>query len=200
MPQLLNNYYATTYEEIVNYSPDYYTEVKEMQAVYKAEGDTLDGVKDGIEKVFDNCFIDTMDEATIAKMEGFLHIHMRGRRTLEERRKLVKSYFVGAGKMSSSLLSDIISTYTRSKSECEFIPCDVQGNNKLYIDTKRGEEASFYASDIIELIRAKLPAHIPFQFNVVYENECTIQNEIVFGYPVIANCGELLCGQGVNDL
>lgn len=200
MPQLLNDYYATTYEEIVNYSPDYYAEVKEMQAVYKAEGDTIDDVKDGIEKVFDNCFIDTMDEATIAEMERFLHIHMHGERSLDDRRRLVKSYFVGAGKMSESLLSDIIGTYTGTKSECDLRPFDAQGNNALFIDTKRGEEASFYASDIMELIRAKLPAHIAYQFNVVYENEVQISNEIVFGYPVTANCGNILCGQGVNDL
>lgn len=199
MPQLLNND-LTTYEEIVNCSPGYYTEVTEMQAVYKAEGDALDDVKEGIEKVFDDCFIDTMDEATVTKMEGFLHIHMHGQKTLEERRKLVKSYFVGAGKMSASLLSDIISTYTGASSSCEFKSCDAQGNNKLYIDTERGEETSFYASDIMELVRAKLPAHIAYQFDVVYHNSCVVQNEIIFGYPVIPNCGILNCGQEVTDL
>lgn len=200
MPQLLNNYYDTTYEEIVNYSPDYYTEVKEMQAVYKAEGDLLDDIKDGIEKVFGDCFIDSADEATIAKLERFLNIHMHGERSLDDRRRLVKSYFVGAGKMSASLLSDMIGTYTGAKSQCRFEPCDIQGNNALYIDTERGAETSLYASDIMELIRAKLPAHIAYQFNVVYENEVQISNEIVFGYPVTANCGELLCGQEVNGL
>jgi len=200
MPQLLNYYYDTTYEEIVVFSPDYYTEVKEIQAVYKTEGDLIDDVKAGIEKVFGNCYIDTMDEATIAMLEVFLHIHLHGQRTLEERRKLVKSYFVGAGKMSASLLSDIIGTYTGSKSKCEFKSCDAQGNNKLYIDTERGSETSFYASDIMELIGAKLPAHIAYQFDVVYENKCTVQNEIIFGYPVIPNCGILNCGQEVTDL
>ena len=197
---LFNDYYSSTYEEIVNYSPDYYTEVKEMQAVYKAEGDLIDDVKDGIEKVFGNCFIDTADEATIAKMEAFLHIHMHGERSLEDRRRLVKSYYVGAGKISASLLSDIIGTYTGAESICKFEPCDIQGNNALYIDSERGTETSFYASDIMELIRAKLPAHIPFELSVMYENEVQVSNEIVFGYPTIAGCGELLCGQGVNDL
>jgi len=200
MPQLLNNYYDTTYEEIVNYVPDYYTEVKEMQAVYKAEGDLLDDIKDGIEKVFGDCFIDSADEATIAKLEQFLNIHMHGERSLDDRRRLVKSYYVGAGKMSASLLSDMIGTYTGAKSQCRFEPCDIQGNNALYIDTERGAETSLYASDIMALVRAKLPAHIAYQLNVVYENECTVQNEIVFGYPMIANCGILNCGQGVNDL
>jgi len=200
MPQLLNNYYDTTYEEIVNYVPDYYTEVKEMQAVYKAEGDLLNDIKDGIEKVFGDCFIDSADEATVAKLEQFLNIHMHEERSLEDRRRLVKSYFVGAGKMSASLLSDIIGTYTGAKSQCRFEPCDIEGNNALYIDTERGAETNFYASDIMELIRAKLPAHIPFEFDVVYENEVQVSNEIVFGYPMIATCGELLCGQEVTAL
>lgn len=197
---LFDDYYDSTYDELVTYYPTFYNEVKEMQAVLKAEGDLIDGVKDGIETVFGDCFIDSADEATIAKLETFLHIHMHGERSLDDRRRLVKSYFVGSGKLSASLLSDIIGTYTGAKSQCRFEPCDTQGNNCLYIDSERGTETSFYASDIMELIRAKLPAHIAYQFNVVYENELQINNEIVFGYPTIAGCGELLCGQGVNDL
>jgi len=197
---IFNDYYDCTYDELVTYYPTFYNEVKEMQAVLKAEGNLIDDVKSGIETVFGNCFIDSADEKTIAKLETFLHIHMHGERSLDDRRRLVKSYFVGSGKLSASLLSDIIGTYTGAASKCRFEPCDIEGNNALYIDTERGAETNFYASDIMELIRAKLPAHIPFEFDVVYENEVQISNEIVFGYPVTANCGELLCGQGVNDL
>lgn len=195
-----NDYYASTYDELVTFYPMFYKEVKEMQAVLKAEGDLIDDLKDGVERVFGDCFIDTADEATIAKLETFLHIHMRSGRTLDDRRRLVKSYFVGSGKLSASLLSDIIETYTGSTSESKFEPCDLAGDNALYIDTERGEESSFFASDIMELIRAKLPAHIPFEFNVVYRNEVTVSNEIIFGYPVVVSCGEHLCGQGVTDL
>lgn len=197
---IFNDYYASSYDELKTYYPTFYTEVKEMQAVLKAEGDLIDDVKSGIETVFGDCFIDSADEKTIAKLETFLHIHMHGERSLDDRRRLVKSYFVGSGKLSASLLSDIIGTYTGAKSQCRFEPCDIQGNNALFIDTERGAETSFYASDIMELIRAKLPAHISFQFNVVYESKVQISNEIIFGYPVTANCGNILCGQGVNDL
>lgn len=195
-----DDYYASSYDELKTYYPTYYNDVTEMQAILKAQGDMLDDVKNGIEQLFGDCFIDTADEATIAKLETFLHIHIRTGRTLEERRRLVKSYFVGSGKMSASLLSDIIGTYTGAESQCRYEPCDIMGNNALYIDTERGTESSFYASDIMELIRAKLPAHIPFEFDVVYRNETEISNEIVFGYPVIANCGQHLCGQGVTEL
>jgi hypothetical protein len=197
---IFNDYYDCTYDELVTYYPTFYNEVKEMQAVLKAEGDLIDDVKSGIETVFGDCFIDSADEKTIAKLETFLHIHMHGERSLDDRRRLVKSYFVGSGKLSASLLSDIIGTYTGAKSQCRFEPCDIEGNNALYIDTERGAESNFYASDIMALVRAKLPAHIAYQLNVVYENECTVQNEIVFGYPVVANCGQHLCGQGVTEL
>ena len=197
---IFDDYYDSTYDELVTYYPTFYNEVKEMQAVLKAEGDLIDDVKSGIETVFGDCFIDSADEATIAKLETFLHIHMHGERSLDDRRRLVKSYFVGSGKLSASLLSDIIGTYTGANSQFRFEPCDIEGNNCLYIDSERGAETNFYASDIMELLRAKLPAHIAYQFNVVYENEVQVSNEIVFGYPTIAGCGELLCGQEVTAL
>jgi len=197
---LFNDQYDSTYDELATYYPTFYNEVKEMQAVLKAEGDLIDDVKSGIETVFGDCFIDSADEKTIAKLETFLHIHMHGERSLEDRRRLVKSYFVGSGKLSASLLSDIIGTYTGAESRCRFEPCDIEGNNCLYIDSERGTESNFYASDIMELLRAKLPAHIAYQFNVVYENEVQVSNEITFGYPVVVNCGQHLCGQGVTDL
>lgn len=195
-----NDYYARTYDELVTFYPTYYKDVQEMQAILEAEGELADDVKMNIERVLGDCFIDTADEQTIAELEVFLHIHLHGDRSLADRRRLVKSYFVGSGKLSSSLLSDIIGTYTGSTSESRFEPYDIAGNNALYIDTERGAESNFYASDIMELIRAKLPAHIPFEFDVVYRNETEISNEITFGYPVAVNCGQHLCGQGVTEL
>lgn len=194
---LFDDQYDSSYDELVTYYPTYYKDVKEMQEVLKTEGDLIDGVKVSIEQVLGDGFIDTADEATIAKLEKFLHIHMRGTRTLDERRRLVKSYFVGAGKLSAGLLSDIIGTYTGAASKCKFEPFDNSGNNMLYIDSERGPETTFYASDIIELIGAKLPAHIAFQFNVEYRFESSIKNEIVFGYPVNKSCGDMLAGQEV---
>lgn len=194
------DYYDSSYDELCTYYPTYYKDVAEMQAVLTAEGDMADGIKDGIERVLGNCFIDTADEQTISELETFLHIHLHGDRSLQDRRRLVKSYYVGSGKMSGSLLSDIIGTYTGATSKCRFEPCDIAGNNMVYIDSERGTETTFYSSDIIELVRAKLPAHIPFELNVVYRNECAVQNEIIFGYSAQVLCGQHLCGQGVSDL
>lgn len=195
-----HDYYDSSYDELKTYYPTLYENVVEMQAVLKSEGDLADEIKANIERVFGDGFIDTADEVTIAKLEKFLHIPLYGERSLEDRRRLVKSYFVGAGKMSASLLSDIIGTYTGATSTCKFEPCDIAGNNALYIDTERGEGTTFYASDIMRLIRAKLPTHIPFEFDAVYRNEVTVSSEIIFGYPVVANCGQHLCGQGVTEL
>lgn len=192
---LFDDYYKSSYDQLVTYYPTFYIDVVEMQAVLKAEGDMLDGVKDGIERVFGNCFVDSADEKTIEKLEGFLHIHLRTQKSLEERRRLVKSYLAGSGKLSSALLGDMIAVYTGASSTFEFKPFDEQGNNRLFIDTERGAEISFYPSDIMELISAKLPAHIPYQFNVVYEYGTAAGNEMVFGYPVESYCGNKLAGQ-----
>ena len=108
-----------------------------MVAILKANGRLLDDAQDAIENIYKNGFIDSMDEAAIAELERFLYIRARSQRTLEERRRLIKSYIIGFGKISATLLSDMLQAYTGSPSIIKLEPFDDQRNNKLYIAPKR---------------------------------------------------------------
>ena len=163
-----NKYYPNNYEELISYYPKFYREVFEMRAILEAEGSLADDMEDNIERVFDNCFIDTADEQTIENLERFLHIKLYKQRDIEERRRLVKALFVGGGKISASLISEMIEAYTGAAVYCTFEPFDQEGNNMLTIDFDRGTNPTLYMSEILELIEQRIPAHIVYRTAVVY--------------------------------
>lgn len=161
-------YFKNNYEELITYYPRFYREVYEMVEILKAEGRIADTLEDNIEQTYLNCFIDYADEETITKLENFLKIGLNKSRSLEERRRLVKSYFVGFGKVSASMLAEMITSYTGADVEARFEPEDEEGNNVLYINFQRGSEPTLYMSDINLLLSKKIPAHIKWQAAVTY--------------------------------
>lgn len=163
-----NKYYASNYEELTTYYPRFYRDVFEMVEILKAHGRIADGMEENIEQAFLNGFIDYADEATIEKLEKFLEIGLNRSRTLEERRRLVKSYFVGFGKISASLICQMIGAYTNAPVSCRFEPFDEERNNLLYIDFQRSGNETIYMSDILTLLSKKLPAHIAYRPELVY--------------------------------
>lgn len=163
-----DKYFANNFEELITYYPRFYRDVFEMVEILKAHGRVADGIETNIEQTYLNCFIDYADEATIAQLEKFLNIGLNKSRTLEERRRLVKSYFVGFGKVSASMISEMIQSYTGAQVDIRFEPFDEAGNNMLYINFKRGDEPTLYMSDINLLLSKKIPAHIAYQAAVTY--------------------------------
>lgn len=161
-------YFGSNYEELITYYPRFYREVFEMVEILKAHGRIADEIEDNIEQTYLNAFIDYADEATIAKLEKFLMIGLNKSRTLEERMRLVKSYFVGFGKVSASMLEEMIQSYTGAAVESRFEPFDDEKNNMLYINFQRGDEPTLYMSDINLLLGKKIPAHIQWRAAVTY--------------------------------
>ena len=153
-------YFASNYDELITYYPQFYRDVLEMRAILEAHGAVIDALEDNIERTFFNSFIDTADEQTITELERFLKIKLGGERSLETRRRLVKAFFVGFGKVSASVLAAIISSYTHGPVETKFEPFDSAGNNMLYLLYSRGDAPTLYFEDIDYLISKKIPAHI----------------------------------------
>ncbi|MCD8216681.1 MAG: YmfQ family protein [Clostridiales bacterium] len=166
---LLNRQYDSYYEELVRYYPRYYMDVREMIAILKAHGAICDTLGDNIEQVYSNNFIDEMDEDSIATMENMLGIALNKSRTLEERRRLVKAYFIGFGTISASMLKETIYAYTGAEVDITFEPFDDEGNNMLIIRIARGDEETVYMSDILWLLAKKIPAHIYYQADLWYD-------------------------------
>jgi hypothetical protein len=158
----------TCFEAISRYYPRFLLEVREMRAVLEAEGSVAGTIKTNINQVSDNCFIDTADETTIRSLEEYLYLSLYKDKSLEERRRLVKSYFVGNGKISADMISEMISAYTGATVTCRFEPFDIAGNNKLFIDFERGEGKTLYMGDILSLLKQRIPAHIEYRAAVTY--------------------------------
>lgn len=163
-----DKYYENNFEELITYYPRFYRDVFEMVEILKAHGGIADELEANIEQTYLNSFIDYADEETIEQLEKFLNIGLNKSRTLEERRRLVKSYFVGFGKVSSSMLAEMIQSYTGARVDIKFEPFDEEGNNMLYIHFQRGDEPTLYMGDINLLLSKKIPAHIQYQAAVTY--------------------------------
>ncbi|MCD8364696.1 MAG: YmfQ family protein [Clostridiales bacterium] len=159
---LLNRQFDSCYEELIRYYPRYYLDVREMVAILKAHGAICDVLEDNIEQVYSNNFIDEMDEDSIARLESMLGIALNKSRTLEERRALVKAYFVGFGTVSASMIKETIYAYTGLEADITFEPYDDEGNNRLKIDIPLGDGDASYISDILDLISKRIPAHIMY--------------------------------------
>lgn len=203
-----DKYYENNYEELITYYPRFYREVFEMVEILKANGRIADELEANIEQTYLNNFIDFADEVTIAKLEKFLMIGLNKSRTLEERRRLVKSYFVGFGKVSASMLAEMIQSYTGAGVESRFEASDEEGNNTLYINFQRGKEPTLYMSDINLLLGKKIPAHINWQAAVTYCFPVGIgirRTYYRFGYdlcgtkPDIATIGSLVAVSSVLE-
>ncbi|MCM1530129.1 MAG: YmfQ family protein [Alistipes sp.] len=160
-----NKYFKNNYEELITYYPKFYREVLEMKAILESEGKLADDMEDNIERVFNNCFIDTADENTIGNLENFLSIQKHLDKTLEERRQYVKSHFIAVGKISATAIINMIRTYTGSNAEICFEPFDENNNNCLSIALPYPKEA-YYEKDIYSLLTKVIPAHIRFQLRL----------------------------------
>lgn len=165
---MFNPYWKCSYDELITFYPRFYREVFEMNAILKAEGGLADGIRDGIDKMLMNNFIDGADEETLTKLETFLDLSMMRERTVEERRRFIKSFFAGMGKVSETRIAEMIRAYTNADTVCNFYPFDSEKNNRLDIMFERGSEQVIYISDIYTLLAKMLPAHIEYRPVLTY--------------------------------
>ncbi len=111
--------FANNYEELITYYPAFYQQVYEMQEILKAQGKLADGVENGIERAYLNNFIDYADAETIGNLETFLKLDYNKAKSMEMRRRIIKAHFVGNGKMSASLIKNMIQAYTDAEIDIE---------------------------------------------------------------------------------
>ena len=163
-----SNGFDSAYEELITFYPAFYRDVFEMRAILEAEGKIVDEATATINGVIENSFVESADEATITRLEAWLHLQTDKSRPLEERRRLVYSFFVGFGKLSASKLKEALRAFTGADSNIYFKPTDEAGNNTLIIEMERGENSDISYSDIKTVLDKKIPAHIAYKAFVTY--------------------------------
>lgn len=122
-------------------------------------------MQEGIETVYFNLFLDTVTDPALKELEAFLHIDSSNK-TLEERRRAVKPYFSGFGKVSAALIESIISSYTNASVTSELKICDEKRNQGYFIEMMRGT-GQLNLKEIQTFVRRKLPAHLALFLKVV---------------------------------
>ena len=167
------NQFGSSYEELISYYPRYYRDVLEMVAILNAQGKLLDDAKAQIEQNYLNNFIEHMDEAAVSDLEEFLEIHNDGTKTLDERKKIIKPYFAGFGRISSTTIKEMIAAYSDATADVRLEPFDEAGNNMLYIDLTCGQGATVLINDVLNMLSKKIPAHIMYRLFLHYTSAAT---------------------------
>ena len=153
-PTLYPNGFPSAYEELKTFYPVFYRDVFEMDAIWRAAGGGLDEIEDGVDAVVNNNFVSLMDTDALAQMETFLGIPPNQKRTLEARRKLVASYFIGGNHIGAREIKDITRAFTEGTCEVSFV------GGTVYIHVKSDIKDTPPEDDYYYILRKKIPAHL----------------------------------------
>ena len=162
-PTLYPNGFPSAYEELKTFYPVFYRDVFEMDAIWRAAGGGLDEIEDGVDAVVSNNFVSLMDTDVLAQMETFLGIPLNQKRTLEARRKLVASYFIGGNHIGAREIKDITRAFTEGTCEVSFV------GGTVYIHVKSDIKDTPPEDDYYYILRKKIPGHLGIYTNIEIE-------------------------------
>lgn len=145
------------YEEIVAISPKWWTEYREMDAVYRYEGWCLDLMAYFLDRSIKNLFPSQADERSLIIYERLLRIEHDIQDTIEERRRVVQAYYSGTGKLSRSVIQSIVKAY--GDCDCEVSWLD---HCSLRIRIICNDDKLFSNKRIYQIIERRFPAHLSF--------------------------------------
>lgn len=151
-----NNMERSGYDELVSYGPLWWTEYREMDAVYRFAGWTLDLMALWLEKIVQNQFPAHMDAETCTVFEKILKLRPGADATLDSRRAAIAALYPNTGRFSASLIRKIILLQTGYEAE---IWCD---GGKVRVRIPQDDEAAFSSSAIGKILESKLPAHVGY--------------------------------------
>ena len=160
MPRLdgetyFNNFTETGYEELSGWTPNFYRDIKEADAILRFAGATKDQMALSLEDWCANMFIDTMGEEALSRMEAFYYMSENSSRPTEERRRLLKAAQLGSGKIDRDRIRRIVESYTGITPTFEFL-------HKFNIIMTVPDEFSILVGDLYKTLKKNMPAHIDF--------------------------------------
>jgi hypothetical protein len=159
-----SNGFPNSYEELKTFYPIFYLDVFEMDELLRAYGKIADGIAASIELVINNNFIMDADEQTITRLERFLFVEIDRTKTLDERKRIVLSLFVGFGKISASKIKEMVDALTDSDSVVDFKVIDEHGNNAVTITVLLTSASNLGLADVHKVLSRKIPAHLVLKY------------------------------------
>lgn len=154
--EIFNNRQRSGYEEIVSYGPRWWTEYREMDAVYHFEGFLLDLIAVFLERTVNNQFPSQADIYALQMYEHVLGIESDDSISIEERRREVAAYYSGTGKLSRSSIKNMIRNYTGCESEMWWRDAN------LHIRVFMVDEKPFSSKKIYNIMSRRMPAYLDF--------------------------------------
>lgn len=152
---VFNNQLRSGYEEICSYSPSYYPAIKEMDAIFRFAGWTLDLMADDLEKVIAYQFINYMNDETLRRFERFMGI-LPNNMSIEERKIIAYAAWTRTGKLSKTKIIAIVNTFV----DCE---CQVSLNGSILVINMLIDDIQLkYINNIREMLQKSIPAHLSF--------------------------------------
>ena len=184
----LDRTYEDEYDELVTFQPKFYRDVYEMQAILRAHGDVLNEVEDNIDKAYNNAFVDRADEETITELERFYWIATDRTLPLDERKRIIKSYMIGSGKISGTRIKEMIKTFVNAtETDVDFKQYDEHGNHALFLKMVTEEDITRLLPPLRVLLRNKIPAHLYYTFEQFVEWGFDNRELMDIGVPLITH-------------
>lgn len=163
LPTLYPNGLPSAYEELKTFYPVFYYDVFEMDAIWRVCGGRLDQIEADVDSVANCAFVSLMNEEALTRMEEFLEAPKDVTRSLEDRRKLVSSYFLGSRHIGAQEIIDITHAFTEGDVEVA-----LEGGNVI-IRIKADINDTPPADDYYYILRKKIPAHLGINTDIEIE-------------------------------
>lgn len=170
-----------SYERIRRFVPVFYLDVFEMDSIYRVDGSLVDDLLDSIDIVKANRYILSADEETTSRLEKFLGLKTNPNKNLDERRRLVASYFAGFGKINKTKIKEMMKSFTGTDSDVA-LKLYNGTDEAIYITLHRGEHESINADDVKKILFDRLPAQLMIVCDVAYTNKELKNSGITYGY------------------
>lgn len=178
----------SNYHEIQGFVADYYLNFIEAQAYFKVLGYELDLSENTNMRILLNNFIYNSDEQAIERMETYLYLPVEKTKPLEDRKRLVASFFIGFGKMSASKIKEIVYQFT------DALPVVAFKESNIMVEIERGTTPTLYLVDVGTVLSRRLPAHLGFVLSVKITANTEITDKSTIHPFEYALCNQLICG------
>lgn len=155
--EIFYNNQRPNYEEIASYGPKWLGEFKEMDAVYRFAGWTLDIMAKFMEQIINNQFPQLADEKTVRLLAKIMKIDDFDIMELDDLREMVSVYYAGSGKLSKSVLQNLVKTYIGCDSE---ILWEGQVLRIFLSDARNVSEK------LLNVLLRRMPAHIAYEITM----------------------------------
>lgn len=185
-----NNFGRTGYDELKEWTPAYYQNIREADANLRFAGRTVDQMAQALEEWCANMFIDTMSEDMLSRMEAFYYLDNSGR-TMDERRRLLKAAQIGSGKVDVDRIKRIIKVYAGVDCEIEFL-------HELNITLHAGNKIVSF-TDFTDIIGRQIPAHLSWHVHQAMQQVSAIRPAVTVRSTYIS-CPIREDGENATDI